>query len=284
MLERLNKLDRRWIFLAMALTVAMPILLRAAFPERPTELSQALFDEVEKLPAGSNVLLSLDYDPATAGECAPMTTAFLRHCCLKGHNVCLLTLWPMALPLIDQNIRQTIKGEFADLNWEYGKNYVNLGYAPGNEVAIKLLSRDLREAYSTDISGTPLDDLPMLKDLHAAGDFDLAIDVTAGYPGGKEWVQYGVTQGDLKLALGSVGVQVPQLAPYYPNQIVGLLAAIKGAAEYESALAKKYPERVKLANSVATQRMGPQLWAHLLMVGLILLGNAIHFGTQRKRR
>jgi hypothetical protein len=281
-LERLNQLDRRWIFLAMALTVAVPVLLRAAFPERPTEMSQAIFDEVEKLPPGSNVLLSLDYDPATAGECAPMTTAFLRHCCLKGHNVCMLTLWPMALPLIDQNIRATIQGEFADLKWEYGKNYVNLGYAPGNEVAVKLLASNIREAYATDNAGTQLDDLPILKDLRAAGDFDLVIDVSAGCPGGKEWVQY--TQGELKLAVGSVGVQVPQLAPYYPNQMVGLLAAIKGAAEYESALAEKYPDRVKLAKSAATQRMGPQLWAHLLMVGLIVLGNVIYFSTQREGR
>ena len=77
---------------------------------------------------------------------------------------------------------------------------------------------------------------------------------------------------------------VPMLAPYYPNQVVGLLEAIKGAAEYESALATKYPDKVSLANSTATQRMGPQLYAHILMVSLIVLGNIIHFGTKGSRR
>jgi hypothetical protein len=283
-LERLNQLDRRWIFLAMGLTVALPILTRFALPEPTSPLSQAFFDRVEELPPGSKVLISLDYDAATEGELGPMTTAFLRHCCLKGHKVCLLTLWPTGLPLCDQNIRTVIKGEFADLNWQYGVDYVNLGFVPGNEVAIKLLAQDLRKAFPTDVAGTRLDELPLLKDVRSARDFELVIDITAGTPGGKEWVQYAVTQGGLKLALGSVGVQVPQMAPYYPNQIVGLLAAIKGAAEYESALAQRYPERISLKRSAATQRMGPQLWAHLLMVGLILLGNAIHFATQRRGR
>lgn len=284
MLGRFNQLDRRWIFLAMGLTVAVPILTRFALPEPTSPLSQALFDQIEELPAGSSVLISLDYDAATEGELGPMTTAFLRHCCLKRLKVCLMTLWPTGLPLCDQNIRAVIKSEFADLNWQYGIDYVNLGFVPGNEVAIKLLAQDLRKAFPTDVMGKQLDDLPLLQNIRSARDFDLVLDITAGTPGGKEWVQYAVTQGNMKLALGSVGVQVPQMAPYYPQQIVGLLAAIKGAAEYESALAARYPEKISLKNCAATQRMGPQLWAHLLMVLLILFGNAIHFATQRRGR
>lgn len=268
----------------MLLTVAGPLLLRATAPQRPTPMTQGVFDEVERLPPGSNVLISFDFDPATAGECQPMATAFLRHCCLKGHNICAMTVWPEGLPLLDQSLRAVVHIEFADRKWEYGKNYVNLGFATGEEVAIKLIAQDLRKAFPTDSKGARLDDLPMLKSINAASDFDLALVITAGSPGGKEWVQYAGTQGGLKLALGSVGVQVPQLSPYYPRQIKGLLAAIKGAAEYETVLAERYPDRVSLARSEATKRMWPQLWAHLLMVGLILLGNVIHFSTKWRGR
>jgi hypothetical protein len=75
------------------------------------------------------------------------------------------------------------------------------------------------------------------------------------------------------------------LYPYFPQQIAGLLGAIKGAAEYESmvneslavdgvATAPKYLQ--------AQRRMGPQLVAHLLMVGLIIVGNVIFFARKRR--
>ena len=69
-------LDRRWIYLAMMLAVALPILWNGVtgktFPESPTPPSQACFDAVEALPEGSRVLVSFDYDPASEGELAPM--------------------------------------------------------------------------------------------------------------------------------------------------------------------------------------------------------------------
>ena len=63
---------------------------------------------------------------------------------------------------------------------------------------------------------------------------ELIIDISAGYPGMKEWVQYAASPyRDIKLVgrldrrAGAAGVSL------YPNQMLGLLAAIKGAAEYE---------------------------------------------------
>jgi hypothetical protein len=56
-------------------------------------------------------------------------------------------------------------------------------------------------------------------------------------------------------------------------QILGLMSALKGAAEYEAALARGHPE-FKAANQPATRGMGPQSAAHLVIVAFILLGNA----------
>ena len=70
------------------------------------------------------------------------------------------------------------------------------------------------------------------------------------------------------------GVQVSQLLPYYPAQMEGLLVAVKGAAEYEMLVSEKYPvssDADRLAQGRI--RMGPQLVAHLLVIGLIILGN-----------
>ncbi len=274
-------IDRRWIFLAMALAVAVPILIDRPFPELPTPQTKVVFDTVENLPPGSKIMLAMDYDPGSAAELAPMATAFVRHCCLKRHKMYFLTLWPGGPPLIEQTIRDVIQDEFADANLKNGEDYVNLGYKPGNEVAIKLIANDLQKLYTTDVAGTGLDQIPMTRNINNVRDMDLVLNVSAGYPGGKEWVQYAGTQGKLRLAIGCTGVQAPQMYPYFPDQLIGILAAIKGAAEYEAALGQKYEQYRDPKKTVAIKRMAPQLVAHLLMVGLIILGNVAHFTQKR---
>ena len=75
----------------------------------------------------------------------------------------------------------------------------------------------------------------------------------------------------------------PALYPYIPNQLRGILGAIKAAAEYEQALIEKFPDLKENKNSQeGLRRMGPQLVAHLLIIGLIVVGNIIFF-VDRKR-
>ena len=79
------------------------------------------------------------------------------------------------------------------------------------------------------------------------------------------------------------GVGAPALYPYIPNQLRGILGAIKAAAEYEQALIEKFPDLKENKNSQeGLRRMGPQLVAPLLIIGLIVVGNIICF-VDRKR-
>ena len=52
MLHILQNLDRRWIYLAMLLAVAIPIVAQKSFPEKPTKLVQDAFDYIEQLDEG----------------------------------------------------------------------------------------------------------------------------------------------------------------------------------------------------------------------------------------
>ena len=133
-----------------------------------------------------------------------------------------------------------ISRDFSDM--VYGEDYVDLGFKTGNEGVIKLVANDLRTQYPQDARGTPIDDIPMMEGVASIRDFDVIMNVSAGYPGTKEWVQYAVASApdDVKLVAGCTGVQAPLLYPYYPQQMSGLLAAIKGAAEYESLVLGKY--------------------------------------------
>ena len=287
MYEFFKNLDRRWIFLMMFLAVSIPMLLQFPVPEKPSRLVLDVFDAIEELPKGSKVLLAFDYDPASEGELGPMATAFARHCCEKGHKMYFLALWPVGPQMIDNTIDNVIKLDYKDL--KYGEDYVNLGFKPGNEGVIKVIVTNLRQLYTTDHYGTSVDDIDMMRNIKSVQDMDLILNVSAGFPGTKEWVQYAATPfpNAFKLAAGCTGVQAPLLYPYIPDQLVGLLGAIKGAAEYEAAVEARYPlqpgNRKKYQEG--QRRMGPQLVAHLFMIFLIVSGNVIFFvGRARGER
>ena len=287
MYDLLKNLDRRWIFLMMFLAVTVPIYIIGrtgkTFPEVPSKLAQQVFHEIERLNPGDPILLSFDYDPASEGELGPMATAFVKHCAEKQLKMYFMALWPVGPQMIDNTIEKVIKPDFPQL--VYGTDYVNLGYKSGNEGVIKVIVTNLRELYTTDVKGTSLDNVPMMNGIENVQNFRLVINVSAGYAGTKEWVQYAVTPfpDKIRLVAGCTGVQAPLLYPYIPQQLPGLLGAIKGAAEYEKLVIDKYggdtPDPKYLEG---LRRMGPQLVAHLLIIALIIVANILYFIEKRR--
>ena len=228
MWHRWNQLDRRWIFLGMLVAVVVPMLLGFTTPAAPSPEARAVFDRIENLPDGSRIGLAIDYDPASEAELHPMTIAVVRHCCLKRHKMYFVTLWPTALPIIDRAVRQVIDKEFADSHLVYGEDYVLLGYQPGEQIAIQVLTRDIRASKARDDRNQSLDTLPMMDDVRGLKDMALLVNISAGYPGAKEWVQYAGAATGLPVAAGSTGVQVPNLLPYLstptsPGPLIGLI-------------------------------------------------------------
>ncbi|MDA1012855.1 MAG: hypothetical protein O3A00_00210 [Planctomycetota bacterium] len=283
MIDFLANLDRRWIFLLMLLSVAIPILTGVSFEEVPSKQAKDVFQEIENLKPGDKVLMAWDFGPETEGELGPMATAFCRQVCEKKAKLYFIAIVPLGPRMIDRTIENIIRADFPDL--VYGEDYVNLGYKSGNEGVIKVIVTDLRGLYTTDARGTNIDQITMCKDVENLQQMDLIVSVSGSYPGTKEWVQYAVSPypDKIKMVGGCTGVQAPLLYPYIPGQLKGLLGAIKGAAEYEKLVVDEYigdsPHPKYLEGK---RRMGPQLIAHLLMIGLIILGNVVFF-CQRAR-
>jgi len=189
-----------------------------------------------------------------------------------------MALWPVGPQMIDETIARVITTDFPHL--VYGRDYVNLGFKSGGEGVIKVIVTDLRQLYTTDSFGTAIDDIPMMKGIQNIQQMDLVVNISAGYAGTKEWVQYAVTPfpDEIRLVAGCTGVQAPLLYPYIPQQLPGLLGAIKGAAEYEKLVLDRYAgENPPGRYLEGRRRMGPQLIAHVLMIALIVVGNVVFF-------
>jgi len=280
---RLPELDRRIVFALVGLSVTIPILWKFHFPEFPSPMVRGVFERVDSLPAGSKLLLTLDYDPGSEPELNPMTDAVTRHAATKGIRIYYITMWATGPPMIERVIRQVLQKEFPDL--AYGRDFVTLGYKPGNEAAIAIVASDLRKLFTTDGRGTNINAGEMTGSLRNLRSFDMVFSVSAGFPGTKEWIQYGTDTAGVPIAAGMTAVQAPLNYPYYPTQLLGILGGIKAAAEYELLLVKKYPRFADPAfPQEATAKMGPQTWAHLTIIGLIVLGNLTTLLAGRRGR
>lgn len=272
--------DRRIIFLFIFLSVTLAILFNIEFKEKPTPIVKAVFEKIENMPSGSKVLLSFDYDPAMKPEVGPMANSFIRHCMAKGHKLFLMTLWAPGHALMTESIEEVLTAEFPDA--VYGTDYTSLGFKAGGVGVLNVIVTDFQKMYPTDDNGTILAELPIFENINSATDMDLVLAIGGGFPGPKEWIQFIGDPGDVDVAAGLAAVVAPQIYPYYPKQVIGLLGGVKGAAEYESELRSRYP-RFKDSEAPALRMMGPQTLAHIVVMAFIVIGNISYFRSRRKK-
>jgi hypothetical protein len=280
LIQLLGKVDRRWIFLAIALAVIIPLLLGLVFPTLTTPVVQSIFDKVESLPPGSRLLVSADYGPSTVPENQPMLDAVVRHALHKGHRVYLVTLWATGLSMINNVQQGVIAVDFPDR--VDGTDWINLGFKAGNQGVINSAFSDFKTAFPTDVRGKDVRLIPMMGDIGNLADFDLIVAIGSGFPGVKEWIQFGGDPARVPVAGGVTAVEAPLLYPYYPKQLLGLMGGLQGAAEYEAALVAAYPE-YEATSTQAIKRMGPQTVAHLVIIAFVIIGNVAYLTGERTR-
>ncbi|MGQ9603283.1 MAG: hypothetical protein ACUVUU_03645 [bacterium] len=280
-IEKLGSVDRRYVFLLMALAVIIPLVVHYTTSIPPSSLVQSLFDKIESLPPGSKILISFDYGPSTEPENQPMANALTRHALVKGHKVYLMALWATGPRQAQLLIDQVIKPEFPAK--VYGVDWIHLGYKAGNQGLINTLLSDFKGMYTTDVNGQEINSFPMMDELRNLRDFDLILGLASGFPGTKEWIQFAGDPGHIPVGGGTTAVMAPLLYPYYPEQMVGFLGGLQGAAEYEYALVNRYPD-LGWRSRDASASMGPQVAAHLVIVAFIILGNITYLIERRRKK
>tara|TARA_Y100000748_G_scaffold303432_1_gene308554 strand:+ start:2014 stop:2859 length:846 start_codon:yes stop_codon:yes gene_type:complete len=263
---KIGSVDRRWIFLIIALVVIVPLLIPVGLPIRPTDTTKNVYDAIESLPTGSKVLLSIEYSPSTRPENHPMTISIMRHLFTNNHKVFITCLWPDGQFMAQDAINQVAKNEF---NKVYGEDYVFLGFRPGNEAVVKGIVSNLRKLYTVDVYQEKIENIPLMNGIMNFKDFDFLFSSSAGFPGTIEWVQYASDPTGVPMATGVTSIQVNEVMPYVQaGQMVGVLAGMPGAAEYEALIGQK---------GSATSGMDAQSVAHLVIVLFIVLGNLAYF-------
>ena len=262
--------DRRYIYLAVAFYVIFPVLLTLNLPTEVSPEVTQLYDAIEALQDSSVVMLTFDYYPSTLAETEPISRAALHHLFRKHCKIVTMTTIPLGGPSIAERVTRELAAEYHKL---YGVDFVNLGYKANYVAVLKGMGTSIVTIYPTDNSGTPLDELPLMKQIKNYDDMDF-IFVVADNGILDYWMSIVNAQYRIKVGSGVTAVMAPKVYAYLNSgQMTGMLGGMKGAADYE---------RLVQQPGTATKGMAAQSLVHLFIILSVIAGNIIYFVEKKK--
>lgn len=267
MLEFLKNLDRRYIFVLIALAVAIPLMMPLGLPLTPGPEATSMYKMIDSLEPESKLVISFDYDPASKAELHPMAEAIIHHAFRKKIKIYAIALYPAGPSMATNAFTKISQGK----DVVYGRDYINLGFYYGpntglNQVAV--FSQDIVNAFPVDERKQAVGSYEIMNGFKSLKDADAVISISAGDPGVPAYVSVANAIHKIKVGAGVTAVSAPRFYAYMDSgQIFGLLGGLRGAAEYETL------EGIK---GKGLSGMDAQSMAHLVIILLIILSNIIY--------
>ncbi len=263
------KLDRRWIFLVVAIVTAIPIIHPLGLPVFTTKETKGVFDAIEALQPGDPILVAFDYEPGSMPECEPMALALLEHAFRKKLRVTGVTILPVGVGTGEDALAKAAKRAGA----VRGVDYTFLGFKAEQFASVITMTVSVQNTFQTDRYGNDTSKLPALEGVKKLEDFKyMAVihdDSTL-----ETWVVYG--QGATGIPMGSLCTAV-MASGYIPfiqsGQLTGIVGGLKGASEYESLIGER---------AMASMGMDSQAVIHMFLIALMALGNTAYLLTRKR--
>lgn len=282
----LERLDRRWIYLAIGLSVIIPLIFPFNSPTTITPPTVNLWNYIDSLAeTGKPLMVITDYAPSTSPELDPMSRAVIRHALEKDIPIIIYGgLYPQGFGM-SQRVEQYVIDEMnhKKVNGDtiiYGEDWVLLPFIPGATAVIMGMGDDFHRTSPEDARGNSLSDLEVTKDVRRLGDIGLIVDIS-GSSLPRLWLQYATTRYGVPVGVGTTAVSA---AEYYAflqtGQFVGMMGGMKGAAEYEQLNEDLIEVKVRRVASIA---MDAQNAVHIFIIIIVILGN-ISFFVMKKNK
>jgi hypothetical protein len=269
--EMLSRNYKQVIYLSLFVSLAVPLMRPIGLPVPVDKTTQDVYDRIQALQPGDVAVLGSNIGAAIYAEVYPQYVAILEHLLRRPGVKILFVDHGTEGPIFTQRALNEVN---AYTRKAYGEDFVHLGFIAGGEASIAGLSRDIKALLDVDYEGNKLEDLPMMDDVNGATDFTIVIDFTASADS-QFWLNQAYAPYGTEIAFGLTAVKVPDAYAYYTaGQIFGIIESLKGAAQYEVLIGRP---------GIAVKGMDAQSLAHLLYIGLIILGNVIFF-MERGRR
>lgn len=274
MWEKLANVDRRWIYGLMIAVIAAALIHPLGLAITPSAATKAAYDAIDALPNGSIVWLGMEFSAGGVPELMPALQSIIRQGFAKDFKFVCGGMWNMAGDMCEQGFSIVAK-EFP--NKQYGVDWVNIGYKPGNEVLLqKLLANVNDAAQGIDFKQNQLSSLPLMSQFQTLKDAKMCIIFCTGTPGENEYIKHVTGPNNIPLIESAISVSVPGIMPLVQSgQVKALIAGMKGAAEYEVLVKKP---------GSATAGMDAQSFSHGLIILFMILGNIGYYVTKNNKK
>ena len=271
LLDRLQEIDPKWIYLVQLIVISYPLLFPIGLPlGQISQETLGIYNAIDELPEGSIVFHAVNMGPAAAAECLPGLKAIVSHNLDRGHMMIFYTDQAPGIPYIEETLRDVLGASYD--HPDYGKTFVNVGYIPQTYTGFSAFAADLFFTGS-DAYGNSLSSMEFFTDLPSktAADFDFGITYGSG---NFQWIMtYLSDPFDVPCAGGIAAGLAAEAYPFYPQETPGFLVGLLGGAEYETLIGKP---------GYAVAGMDAQSLAHAAIIILVLIGNAAYFISRIK--
>jgi hypothetical protein len=255
--------QRRLIYAVFTLVATVPLIVPMGLPLTVNHWTKKFYDSIENLPEGSTILISnCIQTPPKGTEMEGPFLAFMRHIFAKpGLKFVIVSFYsdgPLAVEYAKTQLDMSKK--------VYGTDWVHLPYIAGMESALNAIGADIRQTTSLDYYGTPIANLPLMKDLNKAEDFDFSVLMLVGMsPGIEEHLRQWWYPHHLEFSAIATGISIPYVQQYYAQGLChGYLQSVRGGAEYEKMLG---------FSGVSTSATESLSATHIFTIALVLIGN-----------
>lgn len=274
-MEALMNIDRRWLFLIVFVIVFGILIHPIGLPIVVGPDVQKAYDYVQGLPAGSVVWLGIEFSQSSKGELLPMVLAVANQLFKNNDKIVVSGMWQYGTELV-QPYLESIAQKYGK---QYGVDWINLGWRPGNATFLHQATQDLNAACAgVDHSGQPLSSFPIMQSVKALTPdyFKLAIVFDAGTPGLPDaYIPIVYEPLHLPLLDGTIQMSVQENKNYLQaGQIVAMIPGSAGAAQYEKLVG---------APGQALASQDPLSLGALFVTLLVILGNIGYFATRGKK-
>jgi hypothetical protein len=284
-LDFLATIDRRIIYLVLAVVVILPLVFPSPQSVRVMTPTHKLYQAVDAIPEEKILMIDFDYDPQTQPELEPMAIALLRHAFKRRIKVAVLSLYVQPLGLAKAALDQVTE-EYNSIATNqadsiiYGRDYVFLGWQPPPIIPLLGMGVSIKGVYPTDYYGNQTDTLPMMRRVRNFNNVGILVSLS-GASAPLWWVSYSQTRYGVAVGAGITAVSASDFYPYFQTgQFSGLMIGMKGGAEYEELVETELDITLRRK---ASEALGSLNAAHITIILFIIIGNVGYILRRRQK-
>lgn len=271
----LQNIDRRILYVIVAAVVSVPLVIMPNYhPKHIFEEVKSAYRTIDNMPSDKVAFLSTVYSGSTEAENGEQLKAIMNHL-FRNNRKLIIISWDTAGDKLTYDLACSISAKY---NKKYGVDWVHLGYKiPNFQTLLRGFGTDFCNTFKNDRNGTPLNEIPLCKNVRNAKDIGVICDITPSNTL-ESWIAYFSEPYKVPLVYCPSAVLAASAYPYLDSgQIKGMLNGVIGASQYEVLI-----NQDKTPTKAGAMSLSLSL-AHILILLFILIGNIAFFIERRMK-